>query len=137
MMEESGILSIYLQAEAYEFDEKLTAKGERVPDLIFAGGFSNEDGGYKALAIGSPYVRAVCMGRALMIPSMVGKNISQWMADGKLPNIVSQFGSMIEEIFLNYEDVKNIVGADEIKNIPLGTIGIYGYSEKIKSVYVS
>ena len=28
--------------------------------------------------------------------------------------------------------MKNIVGASEIKNIPLGAIGIYSYSEKIK-----
>jgi hypothetical protein len=38
----------------------------------------------------------------------------------------------VEEIFVNYEDVKDIVGASEIKNIPLGAIGIYSYSEKIR-----
>jgi len=72
------------------------------------------------------------MGRALMIPGMVGKNIAQWMADGKLPTSVSQFGSTVEEIFVNYEDVKKLVGNNEIKNIPLGAIGIYSYSEKIR-----
>jgi hypothetical protein len=63
---------------------------------------------------------------------MVGKNIAQWLKDGKLPNTVGQFGSTPEEIFINYEDVKNIVGANEMKNIPLGAIGIYSYSEKIR-----
>jgi len=72
------------------------------------------------------------LGRALMIPGMVGKNIAQWLKDNKLPNTVSQFGSTPEEIFVNYEDVKAIVGADEIKKIPLGAVGIYSYSEKIK-----
>ena len=67
-----------------------------------------------------------------MIPGMVGKNIAQWLKDGKLPNTVGQFGSTVEEIFVNYEDVKELVGSDEIKNIPLGAIGIYSYSEKIK-----
>jgi hypothetical protein len=67
-----------------------------------------------------------------MIPGMVGKNIEQWLKDGKLPNTVSQFGSTPEENFINYEDVKNIVGAKEMNNIPLGTVGIYSYSEKIK-----
>ena len=33
---------------------------------------------------------------------------------------------------MNYEDVKKLVGSDEIKNIPLGAIGIYSYAEKIK-----
>ena len=67
-----------------------------------------------------------------MIPGMVGKNIEQWLKDGKLPNTVGQFGSTPQEIFVNYEDVLNIVGKDEMKNIPLGAVGIYSYSEKIK-----
>jgi hypothetical protein len=45
---------------------------------------------------------------------------------------VGQYGNTVEEIFVNYEDVKDIVGSDEIKNIPLGAIGIYSYSQKIK-----
>jgi glutamate synthase domain-containing protein 2 len=132
MMEEWGIPSLYLHAAAYEFSNELAAKGERVPDIAFAGGFSSEDGVFKALALGAPFVKAVCMGRALMIPGMVGKNIQQWLKDGKLPNTVSQFGSTPEEIFVCYEDVKNIVGADEMKNLSLGVVGIYSYVEKIK-----
>ena len=132
MMEEWGMPSLYLHAAAYEFCQKLADRGERVPDIAFAGGFSSEDGVFKALALGAPFVKAVCMGRALMIPGMVGKNIQQWLKDGKLPNTVGQFGSTPEEIFVNYEDVKNLVGAAEIKNIPLGAVGIYSYSEKIK-----
>ncbi len=132
MMEEWGMPSLYLHAAASEFARKLADKGERVPDIAFAGGFSSEDGVFKALALGAPFTKAVCMGRALMIPGMVGKNIGQWIKDGKLPNTVSQFGSTPEEIFFCYEDVKNIVGANEIKNIPLGAIGIYSYSEKIR-----
>ena len=124
--------SLYLQAAACEFCKKLADRGERVPDIAFAGGFSSEDGVFKALALGSPFTKAVCMGRALMIPGMVGKNIEQWLKDGKLPNTVSQFGSTPEELFINYEDIKDIVGPDEMKNIPLGAVGIYSYSDKIR-----
>lgn len=124
--------SLYLHAAAYEFCKKLADKGEKVPDIAFAGGFSSEDGVFKALALGAPFVKAICMGRALMIPGMVGKNIAQWLKDGKLPNTVSQFGSKPEEIFVCYEDVKEIVGSKEIKNIPLGAIGVYSYSDKIR-----
>jgi len=131
-MEEWGMPSLYLHAAAYEFCKKLSDKGERVPDIAFAGAFSSEDGVFKALALGAPFSKAVCMGRALMIPGMVGKNIAQWLKDDKLPNTVSQFGSTVEEIFVNYEDVINIVGKNEIKNIPLGAIGIYSYAEKIR-----
>jgi glutamate synthase domain-containing protein 2 len=132
MMEEWGMPSLYLHAAAYDFCRKLADKGERVPDIAFAGGFSSEDGVFKALALGAPFTKAVCMGRALMIPGMVGKNIEQWLEDGKLPNTVSQFGSTPEEIFVCYEDVKGIVGSGEIKNIPLGALGIYSFSEKIR-----
>jgi glutamate synthase domain-containing protein 2 len=132
MMEEWGIPSLYLHAAAYEFAKMLADKGQRPPDMAFAGGFSSEDGVFKAIALGAPFSKAVCMGRALMIPGMVGKNIAEWLRDGKLPNTVSQFGSTPEEIFVCYEQVKNIVGANEMKNIPLGAVGIYSYADKIK-----
>jgi glutamate synthase domain-containing protein 2 len=132
MMEEWGVPSIYLHSAAYEYASILAAKGERVPDLAFAGGFSSEDGVFKALALGAPYVKAVCMGRALMIPGMVGKNIEQWLKENNLPKSVAEFGGKPEEIFVNYEKVKDIVGAKEIQNVPLGAIGIYSYADKIK-----
>jgi glutamate synthase domain-containing protein 2 len=132
MMEEWGMPSLYLHAAAYEFCQKIAGQGQRPPDIALAGGFSSEDGIFKALALGSPFTKAVCMGRALMIPGMVGKNITQWLQDGKLPNTIGQFGSTPEEIFVNYEDVKNIVGADEMKRIPLGAVGIYSYVDKLR-----
>ncbi|NTW36825.1 MAG: FMN-binding glutamate synthase family protein [Syntrophobacteraceae bacterium] len=132
MMQEWGIPSLYIHAVTHEFCEKMTARGERVPDIAFAGGFSSEDGIFKAIAMGAPYVKAVCMGRALMIPGMVGKNISEWMSKNDLPKTVSQYGTTVEEIFVNYEAVKDLVGADEVKNIPLGAVGIYSYSDKIR-----
>ncbi|MBI5145335.1 MAG: FMN-binding glutamate synthase family protein, partial [Candidatus Omnitrophica bacterium] len=76
MMEEWGIPTFYLEALTYEFAQKLSKKGLRVPDIAIAGGFSAEDHVFKAIALGAPYVKAVCMGRALMIPGMVGKNIA-------------------------------------------------------------
>jgi glutamate synthase domain-containing protein 2 len=132
MMEEWGMPSLYLHAAAAEFCKILDKKGERVPDIAFAGGFSSEDGVFKALALGAPYTKAVCMGRALMIPGMVGKNIGKWIKANDLPKTVSEFGTKVEEIFVNYEDVKNIVGSQVIRSIPLGAIGIYSYSQKIR-----
>ncbi len=132
MMEEWGVPSLYLHSAAYEFAEMLAAQGERVPDLAFGGGFSSEDGIFKALALGAPYTKAVCMGRAMMIPGMVGKNTEQWLKDGDLPKSITEYGAKPEELFVCYERVKDLVGADEIKNIPLGAIGIYSYADKLK-----
>ncbi len=132
MMEEWGMPSIYLHSAAVEFADKLTKKGERVPDLAFAGGFSSEDHLFKCLALGAPYVKAVCMGRALMIPGMVGKNVAKWMHNGEMPKTVKQYGETPEEIFICWEQVADIVGKSEMKNIPLGAIGIYSYADKLK-----
>jgi glutamate synthase domain-containing protein 2 len=131
MMEEWGVPAIYLHAAAVEFADKLAAKGERVPDMAFAGGFSTEDHIFKCIALGAPFVKAVCMGRALMIPGMVGKNTALWMNDGGLPPTVSQHGKTVPEIFVCYEEIVDIVGKDEMDKIPLGAIGIYSYVQKL------
>jgi glutamate synthase domain-containing protein 2 len=132
MMNEWGMPALYQHAMAYEFCQKLTRRGIRVPDIAVAGGFSSEDGVFKALAMGSPYVKAVCMGRALMIPGMVGKNIGMWIEEDNLPKTVARYGSKVEEIFVSYEELKEKFG-DEVDNLPLGAIGIYTYAQKFKT----
>jgi len=132
MMNEWGIPTFYLEALAYRFSEKLRKKGKRVPDLAVAGGFSTEDGVFKALAMGSPHVKAVCIGRALMIPGMVGKNIGEWIRQKKLPVTVSKYGSTPEKIFAHYEELKERFGSG-MKDIPLGAVGIYSFCQKMRT----
>ena len=131
MMEEWGMPTLYLHAAAAEFAARLAEKGERVPDLALAGGFSAEDHLFKALALGSPFVKAVCMGRALMIPGMVGKNFDHWVRNSGLPKTVSQYGDTAEQVFACWQQVADIVGKNEMKNIPLGAVGIFSYVEKL------
>lgn len=137
MMMEWGVPSLYLHAAAVQFADRLAERGERVPDLAFAGGFSTEDHIFKAIALGAPHCKAVCMGRALMIPGMVGNNIQRILANGNgnaataLPKVVSQYGSTPEEIFICWEQVAAIVGRDEMKKIPLGAVGIFCYANKL------
>ncbi len=131
MMNEWGIPTFYLEALAYKYCEKLSKRGVKVPDIAIAGGFSSEDGVFKALAMGSPYVKAVCMGRGLMIPGMVGKNIAQWLKDGKLPKSVSKYGNNVYEIFVAYSELEEKFGP-KMKDIPLGAVGIYTYCQKFK-----
>lgn len=133
MMTEWGIPSIYLHAMTYELCQRLVQRGLPVPDIAFAGGFSSEDHVFKALALGAPYCKAVCMGRALMIPGMVGKNAERWLRneDGGLPSTVSRYGTTKDEIFMNYEVLKAKYGK-EIDSLPFGAIGIYSAVDKIK-----
>jgi glutamate synthase domain-containing protein 2 len=130
MMEEWGYPTIYLQSLAVRFANKLASQGEWVPDLAMAGGFSSEDHIFKVLALGAPYFKAVCMGRAIMIPGMVGKNIQQWLKDKDLPKTVSQYGDKPEEIFVSYEELKMKYGK-KMKDMPLGAVGMYTFAQKL------
>lgn len=134
MMEEWGIPTFYLQSMAYQLCQKLAAKGAFMPDIAIAGGFSTEDHIFKALAMGAPFTKAVCMGRALMIPGMVGKNIGLWLQEGAnaLPKTISEFGTTPEEIFVCYEDLVAKYGKDTVRKMPLGAIGIYTFIDKLR-----
>jgi glutamate synthase domain-containing protein 2 len=118
----------------YDLCQKLAAKGAFIPDIAIAGGFSTEDHIFKVLAMGAPYAKAVCMGRALMIPGMVGKNIGHWLQEGAnaLPKTISQFGSKVEEIFICYEDLVAKYGKKTIDEMPLGAIALYTFADKLK-----
>ncbi|MGM0453657.1 MAG: glutamate synthase-related protein [Thermodesulfobacteriota bacterium] len=141
MMQSWGVPSINLHAKAYEYASMLAAKGEEVVDLSFAGGFALEDHIFKAMALGAPYTKLVCMGRAIMIPGFLGSNIEgavnpdrrdklagNW---DKLPKTVSDLGHTPEEIFASYYDVEAKVGKDEMKNIPYGAIAFWTLSDKL------
>jgi len=132
MMEEWGIPTFYLQSMTNELVAKLRTKaGAYIPDIAIAGGFSAEDHIYKVLAMGAPHTKAICMGRALMIPGFVGKNIDAWMKEGNLPKTVSEFGTSKEEIFVSYETLKAEYG-DEVDAMPLGAIALYTFTDKLR-----
>jgi len=147
MMETWGVPSVYLHAKAYEYARilenkyKKSKKKKKVVDMAFAGGFAREDHIFKALALGAPCCKLVCMGRALMIPGFLGSNIegvlkpeNKEKVNGlweKLPASIAEFGSKPEEIFAGYYDVEKKVGKDEMKNIPFGAIATYTLADKL------
>ena len=93
---------------------------------------TNTFGNAKAIAMGAPDLKAVCMGRGLMIPGRVGKNIAKWIDKDELPKTESQYGRRVEEIFVHYEELVNRFGSD-VKNIPLGALGICSYCQKTRT----
>ena len=131
MMQEWGVPTFYLQAMAWECASRLATRGEWVPDLAMAGGFSTEDHIFKVLAMGAPYFRAVCMGRALMIPGFVGNNIQNWLNNGQLPKTVGQYGDTPEQIFVNYSTLQMKYG-DRMKELPLGAVAMHAFINKLE-----
>ncbi|TBR17119.1 FMN-binding glutamate synthase family protein [bacterium] len=141
MMEAWGVPSILLHSKAYEYAKILEKKGTKIVDMAFAGGLAREDHVFKALALGAPYTKLICMGRSLMIPGFLGSNIegaldasAKERVNGnwdKLPASVSEFGTTPEEIFAGYYDLQKKVGKDEMKKIPLGAIAVWTLSDKL------
>ena len=141
MMETWGVPSILLHTKAHEYATVLAAKGQKVVDMALGGGLAREDHIFKAMALGAPFTKLICMGRSLMIPGFLGANIEgalhperkaalagNW---DKLPGTVAEIGVKAEEIFAGYYDVKAKVGADEMKKIPYGAIAIWTLADKL------
>ena len=141
MMQSWGVPSINLHAKAHEYASILAAKGQKVVDMSFAGGFALEDSIFKALALGAPYTKLVCMGRAIMIPGYLGANIEGVLHPERkakingnwdsLPKTVTNVGEKAEQIFASYFDVQKKVGKDEMKNIPYGAIAFWTMADKL------
>jgi glutamate synthase domain-containing protein 2 len=138
MMEEWGVPTFYLQCLAHECAQKLATGGAWVPDLAMAGGFSTEDHIFKVLAMGAPYFKAVCLGRALMIPGFVGANIQASLNNGdgknwdKLPATVAKYGDSAEKIFVTWADLQARYGA-KMKEIPFGAVAFYTFADKLRT----
>jgi len=139
MMEEWGVPTFYLQSMAYSIAQKLAVRGSWIPDLAMAGGFSTEDHIFKVLAMGAPYFKAVCLGRALMIPGFVGDNIQAVLRNEAernwkdLPNTVSQFGTSPEQLFTTYSTLEEKYGKERMARMPLGAIALYTFVDKLRT----
>jgi hypothetical protein len=141
MMEHWGVPPVLLHAQAYKYASMLAAQGQDVVDMSFAGGFAKSSAIFKGLALGAPYTRLICMGRALMIPGFLGSNIEGVLRPANkakvngnwdsLPKTVSDRGTSAEEIFAGYYDVQKKVGAKAMKELPLGAIAMWGMLDKL------
>lgn len=143
MMETWGVPSLHLHAQAYKYAKILQAKGVKVVDMAFGGGLAREDHIFKALSLGAPFTKLVCMGRSLMIPAFLGSNIEGALNPDdkekvyghweKLPSSVTEKGTRVEEIFAGYYEVQKIVGKSEMQNIPYGAIASFTLADKLST----
>jgi hypothetical protein len=128
MMNEWGIPTVYLESLLYQYLKRLDEKGEFVPSCAIAGGITLEDHVFKAVALGAPYVRAVCMGRSTLTAAMVGKThgklIKETYGDG------AEYQDVLLSTFIGAEQLKERFGEDFVK-IPPSAIGIYTYYDRL------
>ena len=141
MMEQWGVPSLLLHAKTYEYARILADKGIDVVDLALAGGFARSSAIFKGLALSAPFVKLICMGRAMMIPGFLGANIEGVLKPANkakvngnwdsLPKSVSEFGSTAEEIFAGYRSVEKIVGKQAMAELPFGAIAMWTCLDKL------
>ena len=131
MMNEWGVPTVELHSMLYNYTKQLADKGEHVPAIAVAGGFTFEDQIFKGLAMGAPFVKLVGMARSPIAAAMVGKTIGKAIENHQLPVYVERFGSNIDEIFVTANELRNELGAEEFEHIPTGAIGLYTYYERL------
>ena len=141
MMETWGVPAILLHAKAREYAALLAASGRRPADMAFAGGLAREDHIFKALALGAPYVKLVCMGRAMMIPGFVGSNIEGVLFPERreavggnwdvLPKSVAALGERPEQLFAGWHMLKARFGERVMAEIPLGAVATCTLLDKL------
>jgi glutamate synthase domain-containing protein 2 len=129
MMNEWGIPTVQLECLAYKMCQRLASRGAYIPPIAIAGGMSLEDHIFKAIALGAPYVKAVCLGRAILTAAMVGKThgnlVKQKMLEGE------KLEDKYMGLFAVSAQLKERFGEDFAK-LPAGAIGMYSYIERLK-----
>lgn len=132
MMNEWGIPTVYLESLLYKFLKRLDEKGAYIPSCAMAGGLALEDHIFKAIALASPYIKAICLGRASMTAAMVGNTVGEMIKKGKIPSDISKYGTSVEHIFILASQLKDKYGKD-FESIPTGAIGMLTYFDRLNA----
>jgi glutamate synthase domain-containing protein 2 len=130
MMNEWGIPTVQLECLTYQMCEKMKGKGAYIPPIAIAGGLSLEDHLFKAIALGAPYVKAICLGRAMLTAAMVGKTHGKLMAQ-KMEDEGEDPSDGYLKLFATAAELKERFGND-FSEIPAGAIGMYSYIDRMK-----
>lgn len=130
MMNEWGIPTVYLECLAHRMCERLAARGAYIPPLAIAGGLSMEDHIHKALALGAPYVKAVCLGRAMLTAAMVGKTHGRSVREKMAAEELGVAEGYLK-LFAVASELREKYGKD-FERLPAGAIGMYSYIDRMK-----
>ena len=128
MMNEWGIPTVYIECLLYEYLSRLEKKGDFIPSCAIGGGLSLEDHMFKAMALGAPYIKTICIGRATLAAAMVGKangeKLHREYGDG------DEYREASEQTFVNIGKLREKYGKDFDK-IPPAAVGMYNYYERL------
>lgn len=130
MMNEWGVPPVELHSLLHQYCSTLAHKGEYIPMISPAGGFTFEDHLFKALALCAPYAGMVTMARGPLCAAMVGKTIGNKVQQGDIPVYIERFGSTAKEIFVTTPELRKHFGSD-FDAMPTGAIGLYTYFERL------
>ena len=122
---------VELHSLLYAYTKQMADKGEHVPAVAAAGGFTFEDQIFKGLALGAPFVKLVGMARSPIAAAMVGKTIGRTIEENEIPVYVERFGSTKDEIFVTAPELRKELGNEEFDRLPTGAIGLYTYYERL------
>ena len=131
MMNEWGVPPVELHSLLYQYLKQLADKGQHVPAIAVAGGFTFEDQIFKGLAMGAPFVKLVGMARSPIAAAMVGKTIGRTISERQIPVYVERFGNTQDEIFVTASSLREELGNEEYEKLPTGAIGLYAYYERL------
>jgi glutamate synthase domain-containing protein 2 len=130
MMNEWGIPGIELHSLLREYLQRLATKGQFVPAIALAGGFTMEDQIFKGFALGAPFTRLIAMARAPLAAAMVAKTIGNAIEQQSLPIYVERFGTSVDEVFVTAPELREKYG-DRFSKLPVGAIGYYTYYQRL------
>jgi len=131
MMNEWGTPPVELHSLLYQYARCLHENGKYVPPLAVGGGFTFEDGIFKALAMNAPFAKLVGMARAPIAAAMVGKTIGRTIENNQVPVYIERFGHSKDDIFVTAGALRNELGDAEFEKIPTGALGLYTYYERL------
>ncbi len=130
MMNEWGIPTVYLECLLYNYLSRLERRGAFVPSCAIAGGIALEDHVFKALALGAPFIKAVCLGRS----TLTAATVAQANADKlrKEHDEEEHYQRALMQTFVNVAQLKEKYG-DDFARIPPAAIGMYNYYERLNT----
>jgi glutamate synthase domain-containing protein 2 len=130
MMNEWGIPGIELHSLLRQYLDELKGKGEYIPPIALAGGFTFEDQIFKGFALAAPYVKLIAWARSPLAAAMVAKNIGKSIEAQSLPVYIERFGTTVDEVFVSSTELRERYG-DRFKKLPTGAIGVYTYYQRV------